>query len=50
MIPAPRAAGIKHSYAWGSPGLAHDNGRVLVGTQDARLEPANHSAYEPYKS
>jgi len=32
-----RAAGIKLSYAWGSRGLAYDNGRIFVGTQDGRL-------------
>ncbi len=34
---AARAAGQKVRRAWGSRGLAYDNGRIFVGTQDGRL-------------
>ncbi len=34
---APEASGKKLRLAWGIRGLAYDNGRVFVGTQDGRL-------------
>lgn len=34
---APEASPTKLRLAWGSRGLAYDNGRVFVGTQDGRL-------------